>query len=105
MLIYNVTINIDEQVHRPWLDWMRDRHIPDMLATGKFTHAKLARVLVEGDQGGITYSVQYTVQDRKTLEAYYREDAQRLRGEAHGHFPNQFVSFRTELEVISQQIP
>ncbi len=105
MLIYNVTINIDESVHDPWLDWMRDRHIPDMLATGKFSHAKMVRVLVEEEMGGITYSVQYTVQDRKTLEAYYREDAQRLRGEAQRNFPNKFVAFRTELEVVSQQIP
>lgn len=105
MLIYNVTVNIDESVHEPWLDWMRDRHIPDMLATGKFSHAKMVRVLVEEDLGGITYSIQYTVQDRKTLEAYYREDAPRLREDAQRNFPNKFVAFRTELEVVSQQIP
>jgi len=105
MLIYNVTVNIDESVHEPWLDWMRDRHIPDMLATGKFSHAKMVRVLVEEEMGGITYSIQYTVQDRKTLEAYYTEDADRLREVAQRSFPNKFVAFRTELEVVSQQIP
>jgi len=105
MLIYNVTVNIEESVHEPWLDWMRDRHIPDMLATGKFSHAKMVRVLVEEEMGGITYSIQYTVQDRKTLEAYYTEDADRLREAAQRSFPNKFVAFRTELEVVSQQIP
>jgi len=105
MLIYNITVNIDGAAHDLWLEWMRDRHIPDMLATGKFSHAKLARVLVEEELGGMTYSIQYTVQDRPTLEAYYREDAERLRGEAQRRFPNLFVAFRTELEVISQQIP
>ncbi|WP_318343494.1 DUF4286 family protein [Flagellimonas baculiformis] len=105
MLIYNVTINIDESVHDQWLVWMRDKHIPDMLETGKFSHAKMVKVLVEDDMGGITYSIQYTTQDRQTLEAYYREDATRLRAEAQKNFPNKFVAFRTELEVISQQIP
>ncbi|MEC7263963.1 MAG: DUF4286 family protein [Bacteroidota bacterium] len=104
MLIYNVTINIDADVHDDWLVWMRDKHIPDMLNTGKFSHAKMVRVLVE-DDGGITYSIQYTTPDRKTLEAYYRDDAERLRGYAQKLFPNKFVAFRTELEVISQQIP
>ena len=47
MLIYNVTINIDESVHDQWLDWMKDKHLPDMLATGKFSHAKMVKVLVE----------------------------------------------------------
>ncbi len=105
MLIYNVTINIDKSVHDQWLDWMKDKHLPDMLATGKFSHAKMVKVLVEEDMGGITYSVQYTTQNRGTLEAYYKEDADRLRADAQQMFPNKFVAFRTELEVISQQIP
>ena len=105
MLIYNVTINIDESIHDEWLIWMRDKHIPDMLKTGKFSHAKMVRVLVEEDSGGGTYSIQYTTKDRKTLESYYKHDAERLRGEAQKLFPNKFVSFRTELEVINQQIP
>jgi len=105
MLIYNVTINIDAQVHDEWLSWMRDKHIPDMLSTGKFSHAKMVKVLVEEDMGGVTYSIQYTTRDRKTLEAYYKEDADRLRGDAQKLFPNKFVAFRTELEVVSQQIP
>ncbi|MCK0160903.1 DUF4286 family protein [Allomuricauda sp. F6463D] len=104
MLIYNVTINIDKNVHDQWLTWMKDKHLPDMLATGKFSHAKMVKVLVEEDMGGITYSVQYTTQNRTVLEAYYREDAERLRADAQKMFPNKFVAFRTELEVISQQI-
>lgn len=105
MLIYNVTINIDESVHDEWLSWMRDKHVPDMLATGKFSHAKMTKVLVEEEMGGVTYSVQYTTKDRGTLESYYKEDAERLRADAMRLFPDKFVAFRTELEVISQQIP
>nr|WP_293303408.1 DUF4286 family protein [Allomuricauda sp.] len=105
MIIYNVTINIEESVHEEWLSWMQDKHLPDMLATGKFTHAKMVKVLVEEDMGGVTYSIQYTAKDKQTLESYYREDADRLRADAQKLFPNKFVAFRTELEVISQQIP
>lgn len=105
MLIYNVTINIDKSVHNEWLSWMKDKHVPDMLATGKFSHAKMTKVLVEEEMGGETYSVQYTTKDRSTLESYYREDAERLRNDALKRFADKFVAFRTELEVISQQIP
>ena len=35
MYIYNVTTNIDESVHDEWLHWMKEIHIPDVLATGK----------------------------------------------------------------------
>lgn len=102
MYIYNVTTNIEESVHDQWLKWMNEIHIPDVLATGKFLSAKMCRVLVEEDLGGITYSVQFTTVDKETLEAYYKEDAPKLRADTLRLFPNKFVSFRTELKVISE---
>ncbi|RKN82328.1 DUF4286 family protein [Ulvibacterium marinum] len=102
MYIYNVTTNIDESVHDEWLRWMKEIHIPDVLATGKFLNAKMSKVLVEEEMGGITYSVQFTTLNKETLEKYYAEDAQRLRADALKRFPNKFVSFRTELEIISE---
>ena len=100
MYIYNVTTNIEESVHDQWLQWMGEIHIPEMLATGKFLSAKMCRVLVEEDMGGLTYSVQYTAPDKETLQCYYAEDAPRLRKEAMARFQGKFVSFRTELEVV-----
>ncbi|WP_339713458.1 DUF4286 family protein [uncultured Kriegella sp.] len=102
MYIYNVTTNIENAVHDQWLQWMKKTHIPDMLATGKFLSAKMCRVLVEEEMGGMTYSVQFTTANKETLQKYYEQDASRLREDALKHFPNQFVSFRTELEVVSE---
>ncbi|PKA98720.1 uncharacterized protein DUF4286 [Flavobacteriaceae bacterium MAR_2009_75] len=102
MYIYNVTTNIEEAVHEQWLQWMRKEHIPEVLATGKFLSAKLTQVIVEEEMGGITYSVQFTTIDKETLNKYYKEDADILRNEAQKRFPNKFVSFRTELKVISE---
>ncbi|MBD1261470.1 DUF4286 family protein [Maribacter polysiphoniae] len=102
MYIYNVTTNIDESVHDQWLTWMKDTHIPDVLATGKFLSAKMCRVMMEEDMGGITYAVQFTTIDRKTLQSYYDEHAPALRKEAVKLFSDKFVSFRTELEVVSE---
>lgn len=105
MYIYNVTINIDEAEHGNWLQWMTDNHIPDMLATGKFLEAKMSRIMVEEEMGGITYSIQYTTSDKETLERYLREDADRLRKDGMDRFAGKFVAFRTELEVVSLQSP
>ena len=102
MYIYNVTINIEESVHDQWLTWMKEIHIPDVLATGKFLSAKMAKVLVEEELGGMTYSVQFTTVDKETLESYYSEDADRLREDVIKLFAGQFVSFRTELEIVSE---
>lgn len=100
MYIYNVTINIEEAVHYEWLIWMKEIHIPAMLATGKFTQARTAKVLVEEEMGGITYAIQYTAVDKETLGRYYKEDAEQMRQDGINRFGKSFVAFRTELEVI-----
>ncbi len=101
MYIYNVTINIEESVYEQWLEWMQVEHIPAMLATGKFTKALMSRVLVEEQMGGLTYSIQYTTENKAMLQKYYDEDAKDLRAQGK-QFAGKFVIFRTELEVISE---
>ncbi|WP_019670505.1 DUF4286 family protein [Eudoraea adriatica] len=102
MIIYNVTINIDESVHDNWLDWMQETHIPEVMATGKFINARMTKVLVEEEMGGITYSIQYTAENKEILDKYYAEDAERMRQEVSKHFGNKFVAFRTELAVVKE---
>lgn len=102
MIIYNVTINIDESVHYQWMNWMQEKHIKDVLATGKFTTARMVKVLVEEEMGGVTYSIQYTTDSKETLQRYYDEDAPRLRQEGLQLFGDKMIAFRTELELISE---
>ena len=65
MYIYNVTINVENSIHLQWLDWMKNSHIPAMLATNKFSKALMTKVMVEEEMGGITYSVQYTTDSKQ----------------------------------------
>jgi ABC-type ATPase with predicted acetyltransferase domain len=102
MYIYNVTINVQEDVHQQWVKWMKEEHIPEMLNTGKFTKALMTRVLVNEEMGGVTYSIQFTAKTRQMLQRYYEEDAERLRRKS-TIFEGKFVAFRTELEVVSEQ--
>jgi phosphoribosylamine-glycine ligase len=82
--------------------WMQHKHIPEMIATGKFVSAKLARVLIDEEMGGVTYSTQYITDSKETLERYYQEDAPQLRAEGQKLFGEKMLSFRTELQVISE---
>jgi len=76
-----------------------------MLATKKFLGAKVCKVMVEEETGGTTYSIQYRIKNKETLELYYKEDAEKMRNEGNRLFPNKFVAFRTELEIINEQSP
>ena len=102
MIIYNVTINIHESVHDQWFSWMQKKHIADVLATGKFSSARMVKVLIEEEMGGVTYSIQFTTDSKETLQKYYEEDAPRLREEGLQLFGDKMLAFRTELELISE---
>jgi len=101
MIIYNVTINVDESIHQEWFNWIQI-HIPKVLATGRFTGAKLTKVLIEEEMGGVTYSVQYTAKSREDLDSYYKIYADRLRKEGLSKFADKMLAFRTELEIIDE---
>ena len=101
MIIYNVTVNVDKSIHDEWLLWIK-AHIRDVLNTGKFKDAKLARVLVKEELGDITYAVQFRASSRDCLDAYYKEDAERLRNVSLKKFGDKTLSFRTELEIIDE---
>ena len=102
MILYNVTINIHESVHDQWMKWMQEKHINDVLATGKFSSARMVKVLIEEEMGGTTYSIQYFTDSKETLQRYYEEDAPRLRDEGYRLFGDKMLAFRTELELISE---
>ena len=101
MIIYNITANVDQSIHDEWLTWIKE-HIPQVLATGKFTEAKLTRVLVEEELGGTSYSIQFRAKSREALEDYYAQDADKLRQEGIARFADKMLTFRTELEIVDE---
>ena len=104
MYIYNVTINIDDSIHHEWLTWM-ETHIVEVLNTGKFVSAKFTEVLVDEEMGGKTYSVQYSANTKEDLEAYYSQDADKLRMAGLKKFGDKMLAFRTELRLIKAFYP
>lgn len=101
MIIYNVTVNIDESIHEEWLNWIKN-HIALVLATGHFTEAKLTKVLIEEEMGGTTYSIQYRAKSRTDLEDYYNNHAETLRQDGLKRFADKMLAFRTELEIVDE---
>ena len=105
MIIYNVTINIDDTVHDKWVSWMTEKHIPEVLATGKFVKANMVKVMIVEEMGGTTYSIQYYAENKEMLEKYYQEDAPKLREEGLKLFGDKMLAFRTELELLHEFTP
>lgn len=99
MIIYNVTVKVDLDVHDEWLQWMRQIHIPDVMRTGKFIDHQVAKVLVD-DQDGITYAIQYKCNSMADLEDYQQNHAASLQRDHAERYKDKFVAFRTLLELV-----
>ncbi len=101
MIIYNVTLHIDQSIHEKWKTWIKE-HIPQVLATGKFKKATFTKVLTNTNDSGYTYSIQYQAHSREALEEYYQKYAENLRQEGQQLFGDKMLGFRTELEWIDE---
>lgn len=102
MIIYNVTVNIDETVHDEWLSWMKSIHIPEVMGTGLFSAAKMSKVLVEEQMGGLTYSIQYSCESKSKLDEYQSKYAPEFQQKHSTKYQGKFVAFRTLMEVVSE---
>lgn len=98
MYIYNVTVNIEKQILEDWLEWMKNIHIPEVLATGMFKSCLLNKVLIDEEQG-ITYAVQYTAKDMQSLRLYQEMYAPGLKQQTLKKFGDKCVAFRTILQI------
>lgn len=99
MLLYNVTIIIEDDSAEEWLKWMKETHIPEVMATGKFVSNRLLKVL-DSPNEGITYCAQYVAESESEYNDYQLNYAPALQAELKSRFENKHVAFRTLMEFV-----
>jgi hypothetical protein len=100
MLLYNVTITVDLEIHEDWLRWMRETHIPDVMSTGMFLSYRMSRLLGHEHQDSEIFTVQYLVRDMAHLRRYQEEFAPALQQETKARYDGKFAVFRTVMEML-----
>ncbi|MDN5212628.1 DUF4286 family protein [Fulvivirgaceae bacterium BMA12] len=100
MILYNVTVNIDDDVREEWITWMKTKHIPDVLATGQFIDHRFYKLIEEVQNGGTTYSIQFFARSMREIDHYLANFATRLRDDHLQKFKDKHVAFRTVLESV-----
>ena len=95
MIIYEITAKVETRLIKKFERYMRNTHIPDLLRTGYFENAEMARVS-EGN-----YRIRYLTKDRETLDKYFATDAEKLREDFIQHFPAGLEVSREVLEILA----
>ena len=100
MIIYNVTTKVDHSIAAAWLRWIKEEHIPDLIATGCFTHAAVLHLLEVDDSEGQTYAVQYHAESKVLYNKYIEKFSAGMRKKVHDKWGNKIISFRSLMEVV-----
>ncbi len=100
MILYNVTVGIDETIEMEWLKWMKESHIPAVMETGFFNSYKIFKVLGDQEEVGNSYSIQYFAPTIEHLNLYLTEKAPALMKQHHDKYKDKHVAFRTVLQEV-----
>ena len=100
MIIYNVTVKVEDPIASNWLTWLKEEHIPDIINTGCFTHAAILRLLEVDDTEGPTYAVQYYADSAVQYKLYIEKFSDEMRKKGNDKWGGQFIAFRTVMEVV-----
>jgi hypothetical protein len=100
MFIYNVTTKVDHSIHHAWLQWIKEEHVPDLIATGCFTSATILQLLETDDTEGPTFAIQYKAASKAQYNSYIEKFAATMRQKAIDKWGNKFISFRSIMQEI-----
>ena len=70
MIIYNDTVILDNNAEQEWLTWMKEEHIPAIMATGHFSSYRILSI-IDSPNDGVTYCVQYNADTIEQFQEYY----------------------------------
>jgi hypothetical protein len=100
MLLYNVTVIIEDSAADEWLKWMKEIYVPAVMETGKFVSNRLLKVL-DSPNEGVTYCAQYVIENLAEYEDYQQNFEPALQAELQHKFENRFVAFSTLMEFVA----
>ena len=100
MVLYNVTIKVELGIVEAWVEWMKQIHMPDLMATGLFIDCKLYQIMDLDESEGVTFSAQYFCKNLDDYNNYISAFAVLMREKAFQKFGSKFVAFRTVMEQV-----
>ncbi len=100
MIIYNVTVKVNSSISEEWLQWLKEVHAPDVMATDCFTVYKIVRLLEIDDSEGPTYAIQYNAESKSLYNRYIEKYAPEMRKRSFEKWGDKFIAFRSVMQIV-----
>ena len=99
MLLFNVTVIVEEASATEWLNWMKDIHIPQLMETESFVSYRLLKI-VDSPNEGVSYCVQFVAENQEKHQNYLDLHEQHFIGDMYAKYPNKLVTFSTLMDYL-----
>lgn len=96
--LYAVIVQMPLELEEDWTDWMRARHIPDVMATGMFVRSRLLRDTAVAGR----YTVLYEAASLEDYVRYKHEFAPALQAAHRERYDTKVTATRMELFVLEE---
>jgi hypothetical protein len=99
MIVYNDTVILDDTAEQEWLTWMKETHIPAIMATGHFSSYRILSI-IDSPNDGVTYCVQYNADTIEQFQEYYSKHLFKFKEIHEQQFAERFVLFNTLMKTV-----
>ena len=100
MLLYNTTYSIELGNEEDFLAWMKETHLPEVMATELPLEHKMLQLLTEVDNGAATFSVQYIFNNPRKLETFRNTYLDSFKEKIDDRYRGKYVFFESLLKKV-----
>jgi hypothetical protein len=101
MILLNITVIVDWSVHDPWLAWVKEEFITELMATGLFQKYQLVRLLQVDEMQGPTYAIQVYSNNMEDYNRFESLLSETIRRKALKKWGDKALEFRTVMQVLA----
>lgn len=101
-MLYTVRVSVHLSSAKEWTRWMRETHIPEVMATGCFEGATMAREPQPDSVDVETWVMVYRAKSAEDFELYQREHAAALQREHTQRYERVVHASRTLLPIFAR---
>ncbi len=101
MIIYNITTHVSHTIKEAWAEWMKHKHIAEVMGKGCFVKYQFVQLLDIDESDGVTYAIQFYAENMSSYNSYIENFAPALREDSLRNWGKEAISFRSLMKVIA----
>ena len=101
MLVYDLNIKIDKDIHEEWVEWMQQVYIPKAIESNHFEYCRVFKHQ-RNEKGGKTYSFHFYVKSFEDMEAFLDNEEIPLLEEHQNKFRGRYFLTKSYLDFLDE---